>query len=66
MDTLKVKGLLEGETFATVLSHDKRVRLKINVTFPELGISHPIVQLRPKDIRNLVSFSGGVERVTIM
>ncbi|MCS3266594.1 hypothetical protein NXX78_10020 [Bacteroides fragilis] len=65
MDTLKVKGLLEGETFATVLSHDKRVRLKINVTFPELGISHPIVQLRPKDISKFVSISGGGERVTL-
>ena len=65
MDTLKVKGLLEGETFATVLSHAKRVRLKINVTFPELGISHPIVQLRPKDISKFVSISGGGERVTL-
>lgn len=65
MDTLKVKGLMEGETFATILSHDKRVRLKINVTFPELGISHSIVQLRPKDISKFVSISGGGERVTL-
>ncbi|MGI6816019.1 hypothetical protein ACFX5L_02930 [Bacteroides sp. KG123] len=65
MDTLKVKGLLEGETFATILSHDKRVRLKINVTFPELGISHSSVQLRPKDISKFVSISGGGERVTL-
>ena len=34
MDTLKVKGWLEGETFATIISHDKRIRLKINVVFP--------------------------------
>lgn len=65
MDTLKVKGLLEGETFATILSHDKRVRLKINVTFPELGISHSSVQLRPKDISKFVSILGGGERVTL-
>ncbi len=65
MDTLKVKGLLEGETFATILSHDKRVRLKINVTFPELGISHSSVRLRPKDISKFVSISGGGERVTL-
>lgn len=65
MDTLKVKGLLEGETFATILSHDKRVRLKINVTFPELGISHSTVLLRPKDISKFVSISGGGERVTL-
>lgn len=65
MDTLKVKGLLEGETFATILSHDKRVRLKISVTFPELGISHSAVRLRPKDISKFVSISGGGERVTL-
>lgn len=65
IDTLKVKGLLEGETFATILSHDKRVRLKINVTFPELGISHSSIQLRPKDISKFVSISGGGERVTL-
>lgn len=65
MDTLKVKGLLEGETFATILSHDKRVRLKISVIFPELGISHSVVQLRPKDISKFVSISGGGERVTL-
>lgn len=47
MDTLKVKGWLEGETFATIISHDKRIRLKINVVFPELGISHSVVQLLP-------------------
>ena len=65
MDTLKVRGLLEGETFATIISHDKRVRLRINVTFPELSISHSIIRIRPKDISKFVSISGGGERVTL-
>lgn len=47
LDTLKIKGMLEGETFVTIISHDKRMKLKINVTFPELGISHSTVELRP-------------------
>lgn len=65
LDTLKVKGLLEGETFATVISHDRRMRLRIHVTFPELGVSHTDVQLRPKLIGRFVSISGGGERTTL-
>lgn len=65
MDTLKVKGLLEGKTFLTIISHDKRVRLGINVTFPELTISHSTIQIRPKDVSKFVSISGGGERVTL-
>ncbi len=65
LDTLKIRGLLEGETFATIISHDRRVRLRIHVTFPELGVSHTTVQLRPKLISRLVSISGGGERTTL-
>lgn len=65
MDTLKIKGLWEGETYATIISHDKRVRLKIQVTYPELGITHSSVQLRPKDISKFVSLSGGGELVDL-
>lgn len=61
LDTLKIKGLLEGETFVTILSHDKRARLKINVIFPELGVSHPTVQFRPGFRSKFVSISGGGE-----
>ena len=61
MDTLKVKGWLEGETFATIISHDKRIRLKINVVFPELGISHSVVQLLPRFRSKFISISGGGE-----
>lgn len=61
LDTLKIKGLLEGETFVTILSHDKRARLKINVVFPELGVSHSTVQFRPGFRSKYVSISGGGE-----
>ncbi len=62
LDTLKIKGMLEGETFVTIISHDKRMKLKINVTFPELGISHSTVELRPGFRSKFVSISGGGER----
>lgn len=61
MDTLKIKGLLEGETFATIISHDKRAKLKINVVFPELGVSHSTVQLLPRFRSKFISISGGGE-----
>ena len=60
-DTLKVKGLLEGTTFATVISHDKSVRLSIHVIFPELSVSHPEILLRPGIKRKFISISGGGE-----
>ena len=40
--------------------------MKVKSSYPSyLGISHPIVQLRPKDISKFVSISGGGERVTL-
>lgn len=65
MDTLKIKGLLEGETFATLISHDKRARIKISVIFPELGTSHSTVQFRPGFRSKFVSVSGGGELVKL-
>ena len=61
MDTLKVKGLLEGETFATIISHDKRARLKISVVFPDLEVSHSTVQFLPGFKSKYVSILGGGE-----
>lgn len=65
LDTLKVSGLLEGETFATILSHDKKKQLKICITYPELSISHTSVQLVPQEISQYISISGGGELVTL-
>lgn len=64
-DTLRVKGIFEGETFATVTSHDKRARLKISVVPPALGFSHDSVELFPKDHIFHVSLAGGGENVTL-
>lgn len=64
-DTLRVKGLFEGETFATVTSHDKRARLKISVIPPTLGFSHDSIVVYPKDQIFYVSLAGGGENVTL-
>lgn len=58
-DTLKLKGLLEGETFATITSHNKKVRLGIRVTSPEITISHDQILLYPKAESRVISLSGG-------
>lgn len=64
-DTLIVRGLLEGETYAVIKSHDKQVRLDINVEFPELGFSHKKITLHPKDEVRFVTLSGGGDFVEI-
>lgn len=64
-DTLRVKGLWEGETFATVISHDKSRRLKIKVVPSRLSFSHKAVRLYPKDRSKFVSLTGGGERVKL-
>ncbi len=65
MDTLKVSGLYEGETFATILSHDKKKKLKICITYPELSISHTSINLVPKEISRYISITGGGELVNL-
>lgn len=64
-DTLKIKGLLEGTTFATIISHDKKARLDINIIPSELSLSQDSVQLYPKDESKFISISGGGDQVTI-
>ncbi|MDO4880867.1 MAG: hypothetical protein Q3983_06270 [Capnocytophaga sp.] len=58
-DTLKIKALWEGETFATIHSHDKKAQLKIKVVPSELSISQDFVRLYPKDETKTISVSGG-------
>ncbi|MDO5104718.1 hypothetical protein [Capnocytophaga sp.] len=64
-DTLKIKGLLEGQTFATIISHDKKARLDINIIPPELSLSQDSVRLYPKDESKFISINGGGDQVTI-
>lgn len=65
-DTLKIKGLLEGSTFATITSHDKKIRLGINVVSPDLSISQGFVRLYPKDESKFISLSGGGDIVDVV
>lgn len=64
-DTLKVKGLLEGETFATITSHDKKAHLKINVVSPPISISQDFVRLYPRDESKFISLTGGGDIVNL-
>lgn len=64
-DTLRVRGIFEGETFATVTSHDKRARLKISVIPPKIGFSHDSIVIHPKDQVFYVSLAGGGEIVRL-
>ncbi len=58
-DTLKITGLYEGETYATIHSHNFSKRLGISVVPPRLSFSHKEVTLNPKDIGQFVTLSGG-------
>lgn len=65
-DTLTIKALLEGETFATVLSHDQQARIAVKVTYPELSFSTDSIRLYPKDQSKFVSLFGGDPFVKII
>ncbi len=58
-DTLKITGLYEGETYATIHSHNFSKRLSISVVPPNLSFSHKEITLSPKDIAQFVTLSGG-------
>ena len=64
-DTLKIKALWEGETFATIHSHDKKAQLRIKVIPSELSISQDFVRLFPKDETKTISVSGGGDIVNM-
>ena len=58
-DTLRIKGLFEGRTFATILSHDLRKRIEINVVPPTLSLSQNTLHIYPKDLVKYVTVTGG-------
>lgn len=64
-DTLKIQGILEGETFATITSHNKKVKLGIRVVSPEVTISHDSITLYPTAESKAVSLSGGGDIVDL-
>ncbi len=65
-DTLKVKGLSEGETYATIQSHDQKATLKIQVTYPTLRFSQDSVRIHPQERSFYVSLTGGGEQVKLI
>ena len=58
-DTLRISGILEGNTYATILSGDIKKRVAINVVVPELSISQNEIRLFPRDESKFVSLNGG-------
>lgn len=58
-DTLRVKALLEGETYATVRSHDMQTRLKINVVYKDVSISSDVVKIVAGQENTSVQLAGG-------
>ena len=58
-DTLRISGILEGQTYATIISGDFKRRVDINVVVPELSISQSEIRLFPRDESKFVSVNGG-------
>lgn len=58
-DTLRISGILEGQTYATIISGDFKRRVDINVVVPELSISQSEIRLFPRDESKFVSLNGG-------
>lgn len=65
LDTLKVKGVLEGETFAVIHSHDHSLRVPLRVIYPELTFSVGDIRLYPQDRSKFVSLIGGDEYTSL-
>ncbi len=64
-DTLKIKGLLEGQTFASIKSHNQEVKIDVNVLPQQISVSQERIRLYPKDISKFVSVNGGGDIVTM-
>lgn len=65
LDTLKIKGVLEGETFAVIHSHDQSLRVRLRVVYPELTFSVGDIRLYPQDRSKFVSLIGGDEYTSL-
>lgn len=58
-DTLRITGILEGETYASVRSGDECRRLDIRVATPQIVASEDTIRLYPGDESRSVSINGG-------
>ena len=64
-DTLRINGIWEGRTYATIISGDFKKRVEINVVVPELSISQSEIRLYPRDDSKFVSLNGGGDIVDL-
>ena len=64
-DTLRINGILEGNTYATIISGDYKKVVNINVVVPELSISQSEIRLYPRDESKFISLNGGGDVVDL-
>lgn len=64
-DTLRIHGILEGNTYATIISGDFKRVVNINVVVPELSISQSEIRLYPRDESKFISLNGGGDIVDL-
>ena len=64
-DTLRVSGLLYGETSLTLRSHDEVRRVRVLVVPPPFASNEDAVTLRPGDDVQTLSLSGGGARASL-
>lgn len=62
-DTLRVTGLWEGKTFATILSHGTRTKVNIHVVASSLAFSQDSVEVPRMEVVKYVTLGGGGREV---
>ena len=63
-DTLRVAGVLHGETSLTIRSHDEVRRVRVKVVPPPFASNEDVVTLHPGDHVQTLSLSGGGARAS--
>lgn len=58
-DTLKIQGLLEGSTYATITTAEHTRKLNIIVEAQDISLSKTDILLTPGDVSDIVSVTGG-------
>lgn len=58
-DTLKIKGLLEGRTLATIRSAEHTRQLSILIEPQDIALSKDALSLTPGEVSEVISISGG-------
>ena len=62
---MRINGILEGNTYATIISGDYKKVVNINVVVPELSISQSEIRLYPRDESKFISLNGGGDVVDL-